>query len=88
MSERVRATVVIYCHFQNGEKTCQHLIQILPENNTIFAVEAAITTLDCYRYVDLTLHDVVVYSDWMSCLETIEGKDTGHPYICHAICLF
>ena len=28
-------------------------------------------------------HDVVVYSDSMSCLQAIEGEDTDKPFICH-----
>ena len=28
-------------------------------------------------------HDVVVYSDSMSCLQAIEGEDTENPFICH-----
>ena len=28
-------------------------------------------------------HDVVVYSDSMSCLKAIEGEDTENPFICH-----
>ena len=28
-------------------------------------------------------HDVVVYSDSMSCLQAIEGEDTENPLICH-----
>ena len=27
-------------------------------------------------------HDVVIYSDWMSCLQAIEGEDTNNPLIC------
>ena len=28
-------------------------------------------------------HDVVVYSDSMSCLQAIEGEDTENPFTCH-----
>ena len=28
-------------------------------------------------------HDVVVYSDSMSCLQAIEGEDTDNPFMCH-----
>ena len=28
-------------------------------------------------------HDVVVYSDSMSCLQAIEGEDNENPFICH-----
>ena len=31
----------------------------------------------------LVHHDVVVYSDSMSCLQAIEGEDTENPFICH-----
>ena len=30
-----------------------------------------------------SIHDVVVYSDSMSCLQAIEGEDTENPCICH-----
>ena len=33
-------------------------------------------------------HDVVVYSDSMSCLQAIEGEDTENPFICHIMNLF
>ena len=57
----------------------------LPNNSTIFAAEATAITLalDYYRYTDPVKHDVVVYSDSMSCLQAIEGEDTENPLICH-----
>ena len=39
--------------------------------------------LNYYQHVDPVHHDVVVYSDSMSCLEAIEGEDTKNPFICH-----
>ena len=33
--------------------------------------------------MDPVHHDVVVYSDSMSCLQAIEGEDTENPLICH-----
>ena len=33
--------------------------------------------------MDPVHHDVVVYSDSMSCLQAIEGEDTDNPLICH-----
>ena len=33
--------------------------------------------------MDPVHHDVVVYSDSMSCLQAIEGEDTKNPFICH-----
>ena len=30
-------------------------------------------------------HDVVVYSDSMSCLQAIEGEGTKNPFICHIL---
>ena len=69
----------------NGEKTCRQLSKILPNNSTIFAAEATAITLalDYYRYMDHVKHDVVVYSDSISCLQAIEGEDTENPLICH-----
>ena len=31
-------------------------------------------------------HDVVVYSDSMSCLQAIEGEDMENPFICNTCC--
>ena len=36
-----------------------------------------------YWHMDPVHHDVVVYSDSMSCLQAIEGGDTKNPFICH-----
>ena len=71
MNERVGAAAVINRHFQNGETTCHQLSKRLPDNSTIFAAEVTVH------------HDVVVYSDSMSCLQAIEGEDTENPFICH-----
>ena len=85
INERVGAAAVIYRHFQNGETTCRQLSKRLPNNGTIFAAEAMAITLaqDNHRYMDPVKHDVVVYSDSMSCLQAIEGEDTENPLICH-----
>ena len=85
INERVGAAAVINRHFQNGEMTCRQLSKRLPNNSTIFATEAMaiILALDYYRYMDPVKHDVVVYSDSMSCLQAIEGEDTENPFICH-----
>ena len=85
INERVGAAAVINRHFQNGETTCRQLSKRLPNNSTIFAAEATAITLalDYYRYMDPVKHNVVVYSDSMSCLQAIEGEDTENPLICH-----
>ena len=66
------------------ETTCRQLSKRLPNNSTIFAAEATAITLalNYYRHVDPVQHDVVVYSDSMSCLQAIEGEDTDNPLIC------
>ena len=78
MNERVGAAAVINRYFQDGETTCRQL------SNTIFAAEATAITLalSYYRHMGPVHHDVV-YSDSMSCLQAIEGKDTDNPFICH-----
>ena len=85
INESVGAAAVINRHFQNGETTCHQLSKRLPNNSTIFAAEAMAITLalDYYRYMDPVKQDVVVYSDSMSCLQAMEGKDTENPLICH-----
>ena len=78
-------TAVIHRHFQNGETTCRHLTKRLPDNSTIFAAEATAITLalNYYQHMGPVHHDVIVYSDSMSCLQAIEGEDTENPFICH-----
>ena len=85
MDERVGAAAVINRHFQNGEKTCRRLSKRLPDNSTIFAAEATAITmaLNYYQYMGPVHHDVVIYSDSLSCLQAIEGEDTENPFICH-----
>ena len=85
MNEGVGAVAVINRHFQNGETTCHQQSKRLPDNSSIFAAEAtAISlTLNYYRHMVPVHHDVVVYSDSMSCLQAIEGEDTENPFICH-----
>ena len=78
------AAAVINRHFQNGETTCLQLSKRLPNNSTIFAAEATAITLalNNYRHMEPVQHDVVIYSDSMSCLQAIEGEDTNNPLIC------
>ena len=84
MNERVVASVVINRHFQNGETTCRQLSKRLPDNSTIFAAEATVISLalNYYWYMGPVHHDVVVYSDSMSCLQAIEDEDNENPFIC------
>ena len=84
------AAAVINRHFLDGETTFRHLSKRLPDNSTIFAAEATAITLalNYYQYMGPIHHDVVVYSDWKSCLQAIEGKGTEKPFICHIMNLF
>ena len=90
IDERVGAAAVINRHFQNGETTCRQLSKRLPNNSTIFAAEATAITLalNYYRHMDPVQHDVVIYSDSMSCLQAIEGEETDNPLICQIMNLF
>ena len=85
MNENVGAAAVINRHFQNGETTCRQLSKRLPDNSSIFAAEATAISLalNYYQHMGPVHHDVVVYSDSMSCLQAIEGEDTENPFICH-----
>ena len=89
MNERVGAAAVINPHFQNGETTCCQLSKRLPDNNNIFATEATAISLalNYYQHMGTVHHDVVVYSDSMSCLQEIMGEDTEDPFIFHIISL-
>ena len=70
---------------QNGETTCRQLSKRLPDNSTIFTAEATAITLalNYYQHMGPFHHDIVVYSDSMSCLQAIESEDTENPFICH-----
>ena len=84
MNERVGAAAVINRYLQNGETTYLQLSTRLPDNSTIFAAEATAISLALNFYQHMSpVHDVVVYSDSMSCLQAIEGEDTENPFICH-----
>ena len=85
INERVGAAAVINRHFQNGETTCRQLSKRLPDNSYIFATEATAISLalNYYQHMGPVHHDVVVYSDSMSCLQAIEAEDTENPFICH-----
>ena len=73
INERVGAAAVINRHFQNGETTCHHLTKRLPDNSTVFAAEATTITLalNYYQHMAPVHHDVISYSDSMSCLQAI-----------------
>ena len=53
----------------------------MTDNSTICAAEATAITLalDYHRHMDPVHHDVAIYTDSMSCLWAIEGKDTENP---------
>ena len=57
----------------------------LPDNSTILAAEATAISLalNYYQHMGPVHHDVVVYSDSMSCFQAIEGEDTENPLFCH-----
>ena len=40
-----------------------------------------------YQHMGPVAHDVIVYSESMSCLQAIEGEDTENPFICHIMYL-
>ena len=84
IDEGVGAAAVINRHFRNGETTCRQLSKRLRNKGIIFAAEATAITLalNYYRHMDPVQHDVVIYSDSMSCLQVIEGEDTNNPLIC------
>ena len=85
MNGRVGAAAVINRHFQNGETTCPQLSKSLSDNSSIVAAEATAISLalNYYQHMGLVHHDVVVYSDSISCLQAIEREDTENPFICH-----
>ena len=73
MIKTVGAVVVINRHFQTLETTCFRMA----------APSVLLRLQPSPWHMDLVQPDVVIYSDSMSCLKAIEGKDTEHPPICH-----
>ena len=57
----------------------RRLAAICPKDSQTTAITLA---LNYYRHMDPVQHDVVIYSDSMSCLQAIEGEDTDNPLIC------
>ena len=57
----------------------------LSDNSVILAAEAAAISLalNFYQHMDPVHHDVMIYSDSMSCLKAIESEDTENAFICH-----
>ena len=82
MNEKVGAAAVINRHFQNGETTCRQVSKRLPDNSTIFAAEATAIrlALNYYQHMDPVHHDVIVYSDSMSCLWSNWGWGHREPF--------
>ena len=89
MDERVGAAAVMNRHLHNGETTCRQLSKRLPDNSTNFVAEATAISLalNYYQHMGPVHHDVVVYSDSMSCLQATESEDTQNPFICHIMYL-
>ena len=84
VNERVGAAAAVRRHFRNGETTERHFLKRLPDGSSIFAAEATAIemALEYYSVMPAVGHDVVVYSDSMSCLQAIDGEDTEQPFIC------
>ena len=83
MNERVGGAAVINRHFPNGETTCRQLSKRLPDNSTIFAAEATAISLalNYYQHMGPVHHDVIVYSDSMSCLQGWRHREPFYlPY--------
>ena len=83
INEKVGAAAVIKRLFQDG-KTTRNLSKRLPDGSSIFSAEATAITLalDYYNAMPAVRHDVVIYSDSLSCLQAIQGEDTEHPLLC------
>ena len=83
INEKVGAAAVIKRLFQDG-KTTRNLSKRLPDGSSIFSAEATaiILALDYYNAMPAVRHDVVNYSDLLSCLQAILGEDTEHPLLC------
>ena len=84
---RQRSRDRVYClHSGFGRMNTTRVYKRLPDNSIIFAAEATAITLALDYYMDHTdpvQHDVVFYSDSMSCLQLIDGEDMENPLICH-----
>ena len=73
-----------------GFSVCVIYLQPFMNKLKQFAVEATAITLalNHYRYMGPVHHDVIVYSDSMSCLRTIESEDTENNFIYHIMNFF
>ena len=59
----------------------------LPDGSSIFSAESIgiILALEYYNVMERVSHDVVIYSDSMSCLQAIDNEDTNQPLICRIL---
>ena len=71
-------------HISVLKTQCKEALR-LPDISNIFAAEATAISLalNYFQHMGTVNHDVVVYSDSMSCLQAIEGEDIATPFICH-----
>ena len=67
-------TTVVFCGSRNAQGSC---CSSYSEGSFLGLA------LNYYQHMGPVHHDVVVYSDSMSCLQAIEGEDTENPFICH-----
>ena len=79
------ADVGLAPHLRSTSVCWRHSARRLSDNSNIFAAEATAISLalNYYQHMGTVNHDVVVYSDSMSCLQAIEGEDIATPFICH-----
>ena len=59
----------------------------LPDNSSIFSAESIGITLalEYYSVMECVSHDVVIYSDSMSCLQSLDNEDIHQPLICNIV---
>ena len=79
INEKVGAAAVIKRLFRDG-KTTRNLSKRLPDGSA--EATAIMLSLDYYNTMPAMRHDVVIYSDSLSCLQAIQGEDTEHPLMC------
>ena len=74
-----------YTTYTAISRMVRQLSKRLPDNSTIFAAEATAISLalNYYQHMGPVHHNIVIYSDSMSCLQAIEDEDTENPFICH-----
>lgn len=87
MDDKVGAAAIIKHRLSNGEIITRTRSKRLHDNSTVFSAEATaiMLALEYYATQPALNHDVIIYSDSMSCLQDIESEESNHPLTCRLV---